>query len=185
MGLRDKPLFRGLVLFAISLLPAWLGADSAPIYKSVDEHGRVTYSSEPPGDAVDVEQLEITDSVSESAAKGSSTRTQEMMEFARELEQSRLAIEEVRDKERAERQRLAREEAEFQRQQDLLDQIGRSYNRGYWWPYRPVIPPIHHPGKPPGQGPGKPPGHGGGQPGPPVAVPLPSGGAGGVPATAN
>jgi hypothetical protein len=170
-------LSRGIALFAIGLIPAWLIADPAPIFKSVDEHGRVTYSSEPPVEAVAVEQLDISNSVAETDAQGSNTRTRQMMEFARELEESRLAIEEVREKERAERQRLAREEDEFQRQQDLLDQIGRSYNRGYWWPYRPVIPPVHRPGKPPG--------HGGGQPRPPVAIPLPSGGAAGVPASGN
>lgn len=170
---------RGLVLLLIGLMPSLPLAETAPIYKSVDKQGRITYSSEPPSDAVDVEQLEITDSVSESTAEGRSTRTQEMMEFARELEESRLAIEGIREKERAEKQRLAREEAELQRQQDLLDQIGRSYNRGYWWPYQPVIPPIHPPAKPPGQG--------GGQHRPPVAIPLPAagGGSGGHPASVH
>ena len=126
-----------ILTISLLLTPAMLLASESPIYKSTDERGRVTYSSEPPANAVDVERLNV-----EPAPPGSSEnmgdRTQRMMDMAKELEQSRLEKEKLREERLAAERQAAREEEQFQRQKDLIDQLGNSYNRGYFWPYRPI-----------------------------------------------
>jgi hypothetical protein len=126
-------------------MPALLLASQPPIYKSTDERGRVTYSSDPPADAVDVERVEVEQS-SPSANENAGERTQQMMDVANQFAQERLEQERIREKRRAEERQLAREMEQFRRQQALLDQVGRSYNRGYFWPYRPIH--VPHPGHP-------------------------------------
>jgi hypothetical protein len=136
---------KSLAIIPLFLTPALLLASESPIYKSTDERGRVTYSSEPPINAVDVERLNI-EPAPPGAAENSGDRTQRMMDVAKELEQSRLEKEKLREERLAAERQAAREEEQFQRQQDLIDQLGNSYNRGYFWPYRPIhIPRPEHP----------------------------------------
>jgi hypothetical protein len=131
-------------------MPAILLASQPPIYKSTDERGRVTYSTEPAQDAVEVERIQV-EAPPPDAAEHSGDRTQQMMDVARDFEESRLEIEKLREERRAREKQLALEMEQFKRQQALLDQVGRRYNYGVFWPYRPIpIPPRpEHPIEPP------------------------------------
>ena len=124
-------------------LPALLAA-APTIYKSVDEKGRVTYSSEPIKDAVQVEEVKTQPSPS-SDTENAVDRTKSMMDMARELEEGRLEKEKLRADEKREQQRIARENEQFERQKQLLDEMER-YNQGWvrgrYWPYPPVATPL-------------------------------------------
>jgi len=124
-------------------LPALLAA-APTIYKSVDEKGRVTYSSEPIQDAVQVEEVKTQPSPSNDT-ENAVDRTKSMMDMARELEEGRLEKEKLRADEKREQQRIARENEQFERQKQLLDEMER-YNQGWvrgrYWPYPPVATPL-------------------------------------------
>jgi hypothetical protein len=114
------------------------------IYKSVDEQGHVTYSSEPPKDAVQVEEVKTAPApkVEDGNAQD---RARSMMDMANELEQGRLEQEKLRAEEKREQQRLAREQEQIEQQQKLLDEMERYNNgwvRGNYWPYPPVARPL-------------------------------------------
>jgi len=147
-------------LYAILLFPvAVYGADA--VYKSVDKAGRVTYSSEPPKDAVKVEGVRFPREPSEQDRKAARehARAVEQKTDARYQtlkERSRRAAQARKEAQRtAERERLAREEAERQQRIDeTLDWLAneRAYDRGYphnrlwpYWPPRPVYPSPHPP----------------------------------------
>lgn len=132
-------------------LPALLVAAPPVIYKSVDEQGRVTYSSEPLQDAVKVEEVQTTPAP-EQEAVNARERTKGMMEMANELERARLEKEKRRAEEQRERQRLAQQKAQLEQQQKLLEEMER-YNhgwiRGRYWPYPPVVRPLPSVPRPP------------------------------------
>lgn len=149
-------------LSAVLLFPAAVfGADT--VYKSVDEAGRVTYSSQPPQDAVEVEGVHLPrgPSAQDTTAAQERARDLEQKADARyktlkgRRQQAAQARKEAR--EAAEREQLAREAAERQQRIDeSLDQLAneRAYYQGspddWRWPYRPprpVYPP--HPPRPP------------------------------------
>jgi hypothetical protein len=124
-------------------IPAVVAA-APTIYKSVDEKGRVTYSSEPTQDAVQVEEVKTSPAPPEEAGNAAD-RTRSMMDMARELEEGRLEKEKLRADEKREQQRIARENEQFERQKKLLDEMER-YNQGWvrgrYWPYPPVATPL-------------------------------------------
>ena len=128
-------------------MPALLLASQPYIYKSTDQRGRVTYAEKPVPDAVEVEQVQVAPEPPK-VQDNQTSRAQSMMNLAREFEQSRLELERIREERRARERQLAIEMEQFRRQQYLLDQVGRRYNYGFFWPY-----PRHphhkpHPGHP-------------------------------------
>jgi hypothetical protein len=146
-------------LFGALLVPvAAFGADS--VYKSVDKLGRVTYSSQPPKDAVDMESVPISPGPSATETKAAQERAGEIaQEVDAWLKERRLQAEQARKeaREAADREELAQEAAERQRRiDDSLDRLANEQDnyRGYpydWrWPHRPPHPvyPLHPPGPP-------------------------------------
>lgn len=142
------------VLALAFVLPfAAFGADR--VYRSVDEEGRVTYSSQPPKDAVEVEGMDVGPEPSAQTTEEARARVKEIeqrtdAQFQAMMERRRLEAQARREaREEAERRRLEREAADRQRRIDeSLDRLAieRPYYRRYpldWrWPYRPPRP-IH------------------------------------------
>jgi hypothetical protein len=147
-----------LVLLPVAalLLPiGTCGADT--FYKSVDEEGRVTYSSQPPPDATEVESLQVEPGPSEE-------ETEEAREQAKKLQQEVDAMyDELVERRRreaqalkealeaAERERSATELNErLQRIEESLSWPANAYpyywRPGPWWTRHPLPrPPIHPP----------------------------------------
>lgn len=149
-------------LSAALLAPvAVFGADA--IYKSVDESGRITYSSKPPQDAVEIEGVSVPRGPSAQDATAAQDRVKDLEQKTdaqiQTLREGRQQAARARKEaqEAAERQQLAREAADRQRRIDnSLDRLAneRDYFRPYphdWrWPYRPLRPlyPAHPPRPP-------------------------------------
>lgn len=125
-------------------MPAMLLAAPPAIYKSVDEKGHVTYSSEPPRDAVKIEEVQTRSSPAPDPGNARE-RTESMMNMANELERGRLEKEKLRAEDQREKQRLAQQKAQLEQQQKMLDDMER-YNhgwiRGRYWPYPPIATPL-------------------------------------------
>ena len=81
-----------LILIMILLSPS-LAAPAEPIYKSVDEQGKVTYSAEPSAEGVSVEQLKVAPPPSADEVQRAEEQTQKLKEQAAELEKERKARE--------------------------------------------------------------------------------------------
>lgn len=81
------------VVFGLLLCAA---ASAQTVYKSVDEHGNVTYSKEPPRDAQAVEPLKIPPGPSETERSSAERRASEMQQAADRVEQQRSAGEDAR-----------------------------------------------------------------------------------------
>ncbi len=77
-----------LLLTAWSFLPAV--ATAGTVYKSVDEHGKVTYSSSPPSDHKKVQKVDIFPPPSDKAVKQAQQRHEQRLKAAETLEQNRL-----------------------------------------------------------------------------------------------
>lgn len=131
-------------LIILVSIPAVLLAAPPVIYKSVDDKGHVTYSSDPPRDAVKVEEVQTHSSPAPDPGNAQD-RTESMMEMANELERGRLEKEKLRAEDQREKQRLAQQKAQLEQQQKMLDEMER-YNhgwvRGRYWPYPPVAGPL-------------------------------------------
>lgn len=154
-----KPVARvWLFVFSLTLSVAAVEA-ATPIYRSVDEAGQVTFSSEPPKGAVEVESLDIgpgPSSVAEEEARARMKEAEQRTDarFDAMMERRRLEQQGRREaREEAERRRWERE-AEDRRFRD--DSSGgyvierpnyRRYSPGWRRPHRPPRPvhPIHPP----------------------------------------
>ena len=154
------------VLLMAALLPTGTFAADM-LYKSVDDQGRVTYSSHPPEDAVETKGVQVAPGPSAQAAEEARERASAMEQEAQaqyeELMERRRQEAEVRKE--AERERVAKETAERQRRIDeSLQRLSnerhylRPYPHDWHWPYRPhppMYPPLPprpvHPVAPPNQ----------------------------------
>lgn len=156
-NLKAHPTPSTLLLLALFALPiAALAA--GVVYKSVDETGHVTYSTEPPRDAVETEAMHVP--------PGPSAETTEMaIERAREMEQKADARFEAMAKRRQEEAQARRDEERLrldgeaaERHRKLDDSSERLDRERVYFPvyppywrgiYRPH-PPVHlpHPPKP-------------------------------------
>lgn len=132
-------------LFVTLLLAAT--AATAEIFRSVDADGNVTFSSTPPPEAVQVDQIDTRAGPSEEQSRAAQERLERMRSTADEMRESREAREAARAEQRAEQR--AASGAGTQPRADYED------DRGYWWyagrplPVRPVPrPPL--PGAAPG-----------------------------------
>jgi hypothetical protein len=140
--LRLFPVILTLVLSTVVL------AEPPVIYKSVDEQGRVTYSSEPVQDAVKVEEVQTAPAPPVQETDNARDRTESMMDMANELEQGRLEKEKLRTEQQLQQQRLAQQQAQLEQQQKLLEEM-QQYNNGWaggiYWPYPPAGQPFPRP----------------------------------------
>lgn len=145
-------------LLAAVLLQPFAAEAGNTLYKSVDEEGRVTYSSTPPEDAVEVEGLRVPPGPSAQTKEEARARVKAIEERSREqyqeLKEGRKRAAQARV-EAQERERREQEEAERQRRlEESLDRpsYGWSYSRPYWpvwgWGYPSPHPPIHLPRPP-------------------------------------
>jgi hypothetical protein len=142
-----KPLF-----LALAALPPIGAAGADTLYKSIDETGQVTYSSQPPKDAVEVEALQVAPGPSEEEIEKAAERAQRvgqavddryqaLMERREQEEQLRKEAEEAEES-----ARIARETAErLQRIEESLEpEVTWPYYPGYpyngWRPYPPYRP---------------------------------------------
>lgn len=71
-----------------------------PVYKSVDSEGRVTYSSTPLEDAVEVEDIVIFPAPGEERVRETEERLGETREIAKQLEEARKQRESLREEAR-------------------------------------------------------------------------------------
>lgn len=143
-----------LALLSAALLPATVAVVAGSIYKSVDEEGRITYSSQPPGEAAKTEAMRVPPSPSAEATDEAVKRIEETekemdAQFKSLMERRQQKAEER--KEARERKRLEQEAAEQQRRYaEALRRNSVYYPpyRGHWlWPY-PPHPPVHPPHPP-------------------------------------
>ncbi|WP_455222584.1 DUF4124 domain-containing protein [Kaarinaea lacus] len=143
---RRRKIFECFILFVLVILNMpWLSA--APVYKSTDSQGNVTYSSEPPPEAEKVQEVAVPkDSPANSATGGDSIG--EIKKKADELERENMVREKEiqKNKQQQETKKVIVEEPPVQRQRPIIQN-------------RPLP-------NPPG---------GGGGTAPPVVTPLPSG----------
>lgn len=145
-------------LAALLVSVAVFGAES--VYKSVDELGRVTYSSQPPKDAVEIVNVPVSPGPSAMEATAARERAGEIaQEVDAWLKERRLQAAQARKeaREAADREQLAQEAAERQRRiDDSLDRLAneqdnyRAYPYDWRWPHRPPHPvyPLHPPRPP-------------------------------------
>lgn len=82
-----RPVSAKILMFAL-LAPA-LAVSAAPVYKSVDEQGNVTYSAEPPADAVQSEQIAVPPPPSEEEVRQAEEATRQLQEQTNKMEQER------------------------------------------------------------------------------------------------
>jgi hypothetical protein len=85
MRLSNKAVF----ILAICLFSSGVVAEK--IYRSVDKHGEVTFSDEPPPTAVDVEQVEVQPAPTEAQHRESVERMKRMDSQADEMGEARAA----------------------------------------------------------------------------------------------
>jgi len=123
------------------------GSDT--LYKSIDDAGRVTYSSQPPPTAVEIEEVQVAPGPTAEATENAAARVKETEQ---KVDAHYRELRERREQEAAERERIARETAERQKRiEESLDQPAMAvpYYWPYplrWWgprpPYRPMNPPY-------------------------------------------
>jgi hypothetical protein len=159
--MRMKRLSIFLFLLVATLLPGGaFGSDT--LYKSIDEAGRVTYSSQPPPAAVEIEEVQVAPGPSAEVTEKAAARVKET---AKKVDAHYRELMERREQEAAERERIARETAERQKRiEESLDQPAMAvpYYWPYplrWWgprpPYRPMTPPYAPRPMPSTQGPNR------------------------------
>jgi len=138
-------IFKFLFLFSVSLTT--LNAET--IYKSVDENGKVTYSTTPPEESKTATPVDIAPPPSKERIKAAQQRHERNMEAAGVLDENRKK----RDELTAEENRLKREK---QKQLQLQQQAEKNNeNKDYGYPYyrrlppgRPIIvPPVNLPAR--------------------------------------
>jgi hypothetical protein len=124
------------------------------VYRSVDEAGHVTYSSQPPKDAVEVETVPVAPGPSAEATQEARDQVREMekrtdAQFESLMDRRRQDASARREaREAAERERAAREAADRQRRMDEAPVYFRPYYPLDWrWRY-PPHPPVHPPRPP-------------------------------------
>mgnify|MGYP001815000668 FL=1 len=139
-------IIRLIFLFTVSLAP--LNAET--IYKSVDETGKVTYSTTPPEDSESATQVDIAPPPSEERIKAAQQRHQRNMEAAGVLDENRKK----RDELTAEENRLKREkQKQLQLQKQAEENNANDRYDGYPFyrhrlPERPIIvPPVNLPAR--------------------------------------
>ena len=136
---------RIILLFTVSLAP--LNAET--IYKSVDENGKVTYSTTPPEESETATPVDIAPPPSEERIKAAQQRHQRNMEAAGVLDESRKK----RDELTAEENRLKREKQKQLQLQQQAEKNNENDNYGYPYyrrrpPGRPIIvPPVNLPAR--------------------------------------
>ena len=126
------------------------GVVAQPLYKSVDEHGEVTFSDSPPPNAVDVQEIQLQPGPSAAQQRESAERVKRIESQANDLGAANA--------ERAQQRKEA--QAQQQVKENEVQPI-TGYNDGHNYPNRPLYPPeIRPPVRPvhpiaPG-GPGRP-----------------------------
>jgi hypothetical protein len=131
-------IIRIIFLFTVSLAP--LNAET--IYKSVDENGKVTYSTTPPEESETATPVDIAPPPSEERIKAAQQRHERNMEAAGVLDENRKK----RDELTAEENRLKREK---QKQLQLQKQAEKNNENDNYDGY-PYYPPRYRP-RPPGK----------------------------------
>ena len=131
-------IIRIIFLFTVSL--AALNAET--IYKSVDENGKVTYSTTPPEESETATQVDIAPPPSEERIKAAQQQHERNMEAAGVLDENRKK----RDELTAEENRLKREK---QKQLQLQKQAEKNNENDNYDGY-PYYPPRYRP-RPPGK----------------------------------
>lgn len=140
-----------LLLLSVSLLLPSAACGEDAIYKSVDEAGNVTYSSQPPAGAAKVEEVQVPAGPSEEAIQESLKRTKDMEKEA----DARYEAMMERRRQDAEAQKKKQEEAQAAEKQRQLEEAAKESasepDYYYVWPDwrrpRPPYPP--HPPVPP------------------------------------
>jgi len=130
---------------AIFLLLAASAGNAETIYKSIDENGKVTYSTTPTENATQSKSIDIAPPPSEEAIKAAQDRHERTKEAADILDENRKK----RDAKNAEENRLKREQQKQLQQQRQAEKNNENENDVY--PYilrhRPggILPPVHRP----------------------------------------
>jgi len=144
-------LLRTIGVLLILSLPAKM-TFAERIYKSIDEHGDVTYSATPPKDAVVIKKMSIPNNFEVTGSADSSANFDAIRETADQFEAERIQREQARkaarEKEEAEEKQRAEKEKPVAPEKEIH--------------YIPVYPPYYHPGRHPHPGPHHPrpqPGH--------------------------
>ena len=101
------------------------------IYKSIDENGKVTYSSTPPSDSKKVTKVDIAAPPSAEDIEAAKQLQQQNIKTAGSFDEARKE----RNKQTAEADRLKRERQRQSEQQNRAQQ--NNYNQGYGYPYYP------------------------------------------------
>lgn len=94
------------------------------IYKSVDENGKVSYSTTPPTDNTDSSIVNISAPPSEESIKAAKNRQENNMEAARQFDENRQARNEITEKEnqqKRENQKQKQLQQEAENNNDNLD----------------------------------------------------------------
>jgi uncharacterized protein with WD repeat len=142
-GILVKTAWRPLAAAALTSLALAAGAGET-LYKSVDAAGNVTYSDEPPADAVQVQDVQVEPGPTPEAEQEAAVRSKQM---TREADAAYDALMEQR-RQQAEAREKARQEAEAARQRELERQRAAEDDTDddatviYTWP---PWPPHHHP----------------------------------------
>ncbi len=117
------------ILLLMTLCCTELFADT--IYKSVDEHGKVTYSTTPPVDNERATTVDIAPAPGEEQVKAAQDRKERNQEAANILDQNRKKRDEIT----AEENRLKRENQQQLQQQRQAEE--NNTNDDYGYPYYP------------------------------------------------
>ncbi len=132
------------LLLLLTLAPAGPTHAESPAYKSVDEHGTVTYSDRPPADAVQTETVEVEKAPQGKAVPDAEARRRQMEKQAESLAASRREREKAREK-RA-REKAPPKPATPPATPPASDRdTAPGWHDGYYWPGYPYRPPGYRP----------------------------------------
>ena len=110
------------------------GVIAQSLYKSVNEHGEVTFSDSPPPNAVEVQEIQVQPGPSEARQRESAARVKRIESLANDLGTAN-----------AERAQQRKDAQAQQRTNENTVQPVVDYNNGYSYPNRPVYPPVIRP----------------------------------------
>ncbi len=106
------------------------------LYKSVNDHGEVTFSDSPPDNAAKIEKIEIQPGPTEAQRRESTERARQIESLANDLGKSNMQREQQRIEARLQAQKKANE--------NEVQPIN-GYNDGRVYPERPIYPPVIRP----------------------------------------
>lgn len=137
-----------LAALALALTPSGALADSATVYKTVDEHGVASFSDTPPATGETAETLQY-----DTASRAPDESYRQRLEDMRETTDRMAADRREREQHRAELRRqsqLARDEGlASNRDYDYGDYLGYPGGYGYGYPYPVYNNRPHHRPRPP------------------------------------